>query len=84
MVLSANGKTEKIASGLINPFLAHLKTARDQMAKGGYSIILEPEPGNDATWFTRGTVERLDLLFTAKPILYSVFLFVVTGVHQHY
>ncbi|KAF2285511.1 hypothetical protein GH714_005188 [Hevea brasiliensis] len=28
------------------------------MAKGGYSIILEPELGTDATWFTRGTVER--------------------------
>lgn len=69
MVLSANGKTEKIASGLINPFLAHLKTARDQMAKGGYSIILEPGPGNDATWFTKGTVERLALLCTASSIL---------------
>lgn len=61
LVISANGKTEKMASGLLNPFLAHLKTAQEQMAKGGYSIILEPAPGNDVTWFTKGTVERFIL-----------------------
>lgn len=55
-----NGKKEKIASGLLNPFLSHLKAAQDQMAKGGYSIVLEPEGGSDATWFTKGTVERFD------------------------
>jgi hypothetical protein len=58
LVISANGKTEKIASGLLNPFLSHLKTAQEQMAKGGYSIILEPESGSDATWFTKSTIER--------------------------
>lgn len=58
MIIIANGKKEKIASGLLNPFLAHLKTAQDQIAKGGYSILLEPDPDNDATWFTKGTVER--------------------------
>ena len=58
MFIIANGKKEKIASGLLNPFLAHLKTARDQIEKGGYSIVLEPEPQTDASWFTKGTVER--------------------------
>ncbi|GFY93139.1 COP1-interacting protein-like protein [Actinidia rufa] len=58
LLITANGKTEKIASGLLNPFLAHLKTAQDQIDKGGYSILLEPEPGSDRTWFTKGTVER--------------------------
>lgn len=58
LVIVANGKTEKIASGLLNPFLAHLKTAQDQIAKGGYSIKLEPDPKIDALWFTKGTVER--------------------------
>lgn len=58
MIISANGKEEKIASGLLNPFLAHLKTAQEQMAKGGYSIVLEPEPGSDGTWFTKDTMER--------------------------
>lgn len=62
MVISANGKEEKIASGLLNPFLAHLKSAQEQMAKGGYSIVLEPEPGSDSMWFTKGTVERYLLL----------------------
>lgn len=54
-----NGRKEKIASGLLNPFLAHLKVAQDQIAKGGYSITLEPSSGVGAPWFTRGTVERL-------------------------
>lgn len=58
LVITANGKTEKIASGLLEPFLTHLKTAREQIAKGGYSITLEPDPGSDVTWFTKGTMER--------------------------
>lgn len=57
-MIKANGKTEKIASGLLNPFLGHLKTAKDQIAKGGYSITLEPDLGADTPWFTKGTVER--------------------------
>lgn len=69
LVISANGKTEKLASGLLNPFLAHLKAAQEQMAKGGYSIILEPEPGSDASWFTKGTVERFVLVFFFPPFL---------------
>lgn len=59
MVLIANGRKEKFASGLLKPFLAHLKAAQDQIAKGGYSITLEPSSGFDVPWFTRGTVERL-------------------------
>lgn len=55
----ANGRKEKIASGLLNPFIAHLKVAQEQIAKGGYSITVEPDPEIDAPWFTRGTVERL-------------------------
>lgn len=57
-MVTANGKTEKIATGLLDPFLAHLKTAKDQLAKGGYSIILKPEASDNAAWFTKGTVER--------------------------
>lgn len=57
-MISANGKTEKVASGLLNPFLAHLKTAQEQWDKGGYSIALLPESGSDTTWFTKGTIER--------------------------
>ncbi|PON94790.1 COP1-interacting protein-like protein [Trema orientale] len=73
LVISANGKTEKIASGLLNPFLAHLKTAQEQMAKGGYSISLEPEPGNDASWFTKGTVERFVRFISTPEVLERVY-----------
>lgn len=60
MVITVNGKKEKIASGLLNPFLSHLRAAQDQMDKGGYSIVLEPDDGSDSTWFTKGTLERFD------------------------
>ncbi|XP_065861845.1 COP1-interacting protein 7 [Euphorbia lathyris] len=73
LVITANGRTEKIASGLVTPFLAHLRIAQDQMDKGGYSIILEPEPGNDATWFTRGTVERFVRFVSTPEILERVY-----------
>ncbi|CAN6970468.1 unnamed protein product [Brassica rapa subsp. trilocularis] len=36
---------------------SHLKTAQDQVAKGGYSIILKPEDSSSAAWFTTRTVE---------------------------
>ncbi|KAL8128892.1 hypothetical protein V2J09_018047 [Rumex salicifolius] len=45
LVITANGKVEIIASGLLNPFLAHLKSAQEQIGRGGYSIILEPYRG---------------------------------------
>ncbi|OMO95448.1 hypothetical protein COLO4_15893 [Corchorus olitorius] len=73
LVISANGKTEKIASGLLNPFLAHLKTAQEQMAKGGYSIILQLEPNIDAAWFTKGTVERFVRFVSTPEILERVY-----------
>jgi len=66
LVVVANGRKEKIASGLLNPFIAHLKVAQEQIAKGGYSITLEPDPEIDASWFTRGTVERLVLGFSSS------------------
>lgn len=73
LIITANGKTEKIASGLLNPFLAHLKTAQDQIAKGGYSIILEPKPGSDATWFAKGTVERFVRFVSTPEVLERVY-----------
>uniref|UniRef100_A0A2P2MKD1 Uncharacterized protein MANES_03G163000 n=1 Tax=Rhizophora mucronata TaxID=61149 RepID=A0A2P2MKD1_RHIMU len=73
LIISGNGKTEKIASGLVNPFLAHLKAAQDQMAKGGYSITLETEPGSDASWFTKGTIERFVRFVSTPEILERVY-----------
>ena len=68
LIICVNGKTEKIASGLVQPFLDHLKTAQDQLAKGGYSIILKP--GIDAAWFTKGTFERFTRFSIASPQLF--------------
>ncbi|XP_022760301.1 COP1-interacting protein 7-like [Durio zibethinus] len=73
LVISANGKTEKMASGLLNPFLPHLKTAQEQMAKGGYSIILKPDPNIDATWFTKGTMEKFVRFVSTPEILERVY-----------
>eukprot|EP00268_Persea_americana_P010909 TRINITY_DN1447_c0_g1_i13.p1 TRINITY_DN1447_c0_g1~~TRINITY_DN1447_c0_g1_i13.p1 ORF type:complete len:1329 (-),score=349.20 TRINITY_DN1447_c0_g1_i13:743-4729(-) len=72
LVIAANGNMEKIASGLLEPFLAHLKTARDQIAKGGYSIILKPDPRSDMTWFTKGTVERFVRFVSTPEVLERV------------
>ncbi|GAB4850884.1 hypothetical protein Ancab_030185 [Ancistrocladus abbreviatus] len=72
LVITANGKTEKIASGLLNPFLAHLKAAQEQIGKGGYSIILEPGHGGDIAWFTKGTVERFVRFVNTPEILERV------------
>ncbi|TKY53756.1 hypothetical protein E2542_SST25298 [Spatholobus suberectus] len=72
LVITVNGKKEKVASGLLNPFLSHLKAAQDQMAKGGYSIVLLPEHGSDASWFTKGTVERFVRFVSTPEILERV------------
>ncbi|KAJ6911268.1 hypothetical protein NC652_021791 [Populus alba x Populus x berolinensis] len=71
LIICVNGKIEKVASGLVQPFLDHLKTAQDQVAKGGYSIILEP--GSDATWFTKGTVERFVRFVSTPEVLERVY-----------
>ncbi|KAL2463572.1 COP1-interacting protein-related [Forsythia ovata] len=72
-IIISNDKKEKIASGLLNPFLAHLKTAQDQNAKGGYTILLEPEPNNDAAWFTKATLERFVRFVSTPEILERVY-----------
>ncbi|RWW65476.1 hypothetical protein BHE74_00027216, partial [Ensete ventricosum] len=72
LIIIASGKTEKIASGLLDPFLAHLKTAQDQIAKGGYSIILEPDPETNTAWFTKGTIERFVRFVSTPEVLERV------------
>nr|KYP37575.1 hypothetical protein KK1_041231 [Cajanus cajan] len=73
LVITVNGKKEKVASGLLNPFLSHLKAAQDQIAKGGYSIVLVPEHGSDTSWFTKGTVERFVRFVSTPEILERVY-----------
>ncbi|XP_054812872.1 COP1-interacting protein 7 [Prosopis cineraria] len=65
LVVVAGGVSESVASGLLEPFLAHLKTAKDQISKGGYSIVLRP-PGAHAPWFTKATLQRF-VRFVSTP-----------------
>ncbi|CAE6223046.1 unnamed protein product [Arabidopsis arenosa] len=73
LLVTANGKTEKIATGLLDPFLAHLKTAKDQLEKGGYSIILKPEASDNAAWFTKGTIERFVRFVSTPEVIERVY-----------
>ncbi|KAL1561716.1 COP1-interacting protein 7-like isoform X3 [Salvia divinorum] len=81
LIIIANDRKEKIASGLLNPFLAHLKTAQDQIDKGGYSILLEPETGSDASWFTKATLKRFVRFVSTPEILERVYTIETEIVH---
>ncbi|CAN7111762.1 unnamed protein product [Brassica rapa subsp. narinosa] len=51
---------------------SHLKTAQDQVAKGGYSIILKPEDSSSAAWFTTRTVERyITIYIRVQKVCYN-------------
>ncbi|XP_052202724.1 COP1-interacting protein 7 [Diospyros lotus] len=65
LVVFAGGISEKLASGLVEPFVCHLKFAKDQIPKGGYSITLKP-PRIDASWFTKATFQRF-VRFVSTP-----------------
>lgn len=68
LVIFAGNKNEKLASGLLEPFLSHLKYAKDQISKGGYSITLRPTSSN-ASWFTKATFERFVKFVNTPEIL---------------
>ena len=58
--MSGEGKTEKLASGLVKPFVSNLKVAEEQVAQAVQSIKLEVGKQKDVgKWFTKGTLERL-------------------------
>ncbi|KAI4321883.1 hypothetical protein MLD38_035211 [Melastoma candidum] len=65
LVVCAGGVTEKLASGLLDPFLSHLRYAKDQISKGGYSITLR----SNAAWFTKGTLERFVRFISTPEVL---------------
>lgn len=61
LFVSGNGRTEKLASGLLKPFITHLKVAEEQVARPGNSIRLEVErSSNGSRWFNKGTLERFN------------------------
>ncbi|KAK6946750.1 hypothetical protein RJ641_000223, partial [Dillenia turbinata] len=68
LVIFASGKSEKLASGLLEPFLSHLRFAKELIPKGGYSITLSPpeSAASNAIWFTKGTLERF-VRFVSTP-----------------
>ncbi|PON32567.1 COP1-interacting protein [Parasponia andersonii] len=65
VIFAAGGGNEKLASGLLAPFLTHLKCAKDQISKGGYSITLRPS-SSGASWFTKATLHRF-VRFVNQP-----------------
>ncbi|KAL2624386.1 hypothetical protein R1flu_008631 [Riccia fluitans] len=77
LLVSAGGVTEKLASGLLKPFLAHLKAAEEEIERGGYSIKLVPffaDSANvhGAAWFTKGTIERFVRFVSTPEVLERV------------
>ncbi|CAI9263618.1 unnamed protein product [Lactuca saligna] len=62
LVICVGDCKEKLASGLLSPFIAHLQFAKDQISKGGYSITLSAS----APWFTKSTLERF-VRFVSTP-----------------
>lgn len=65
LMIVASGVSERLASGLLEPFVSHLKCAKDQISKGGYSITLCPE-STYAPWFTKATLQRF-VRFVSTP-----------------
>ncbi|XP_061984373.1 COP1-interacting protein 7-like [Populus nigra] len=80
LVIYAGGVNEKLASGLLEPFLQHLKTAKDQISKGGYSISLRPLSPNDF-WFTKATLQRF-VWFVSSPEVLERFVTIETELEQ--
>ncbi|CAL0326572.1 unnamed protein product [Lupinus luteus] len=65
LIIAGGGVKERLATGLLEPFLCHLKSAKDQICKGGYSITLHPA-STHAHWFTKATLQRF-VRFVSTP-----------------
>ncbi|KAI3434065.1 uncharacterized protein J3R85_006859, partial [Psidium guajava] len=72
LVIFRGGTQEKLASGLFQPFVSHLKFVKDEISKGGYSITLRP-PAKDLSWFTKSTFERF-VRFVSTPEILERFI----------
>ncbi|XP_070037580.1 COP1-interacting protein 7 isoform X2 [Nicotiana tomentosiformis] len=80
LVIYAGNNSEKLASGLLEPFITHLKSAKDQISKGGYSITLRPSPTN-AYWFTKATLQRF-VGFVSTPEILERFVTIEREITQ--
>ncbi|CAA2985859.1 Hypothetical predicted protein [Olea europaea subsp. europaea] len=67
LFVSSNGNTEKLAAGLVKPFVAHLKAVEEQVASDAQSVKLEAgRQKSSEIWFTKGTLERF-VRFVSTP-----------------
>lgn len=80
LVIFSGKQNEKLASGLLEPFVSHLKSAKDQISKGGYSITLRPD-GSDSSWFTKATLLRF-VRFVSTPEVLERFVTVEKEIEQ--
>lgn len=73
LFVSRDGNSEKLASGLVKPFVTHLKIAEEQVALSNQSIKLEVEQRkNGEMWFTKGTLERFVRFVSTPEVLEMV------------
>ncbi|KAE8680148.1 COP1-interacting protein 7, putative isoform 1 [Hibiscus syriacus] len=80
LVIFAGKNNEKLASGLLEPFISHLSAAKYQISKGGYSITLRPV-GSTPSWFTKGTLQRF-VRFVSTPEVLERFVTVEREIEQ--
>ncbi|GAB4850006.1 hypothetical protein Ancab_029305 [Ancistrocladus abbreviatus] len=73
LFVSHDGTMEKLTSGLVKPFVTHLKVAEEQVALAVKSIKLEVERHQNAeAWFTKGTLERFVRFVSTPEVLEMV------------
>ncbi|GAB2258033.1 hypothetical protein Droror1_Dr00014193 [Drosera rotundifolia] len=81
LVMFAGKSSEKLAFGLLDPFLSHLRTAKDQIGRGGYSITLRPPARDGSKWFTKGTLQRF-VRFVSTPEVLERFVTIEREIEQ--
>lgn len=81
LVIFAGKSNEKLAYGLLEPFIAHLRSAKDQISKGGYSITLRPSSSLNSHWFTKGTLLRF-VRFVSTPEVLERFVTIEREIAQ--
>uniref|UniRef100_A0A7N0V2K1 COP1-interacting protein 7 n=1 Tax=Kalanchoe fedtschenkoi TaxID=63787 RepID=A0A7N0V2K1_KALFE len=81
LVAFCGKSSEKLASGLLEPFVSHLKVAKDEILKGGYSITLRPTSHLDSNWFTKATFQRF-VRFVSTPDILERFVSIEKEIQQ--
>lgn len=81
LVIFASGLKEKLASGLLEPFVSQLRCAKEQISKGGYSITLQPPSSVPSPWFTKATLQRF-VRFVSTPEVLERFVTIEIEIEQ--